>query len=149
MVRTFTVIFYFILAIVIFASIGVYVPYIFESIKNKGHSLQDLNQNVVTYFIAIFASATLDLVLKLIDKNDYKKKLSILGLLILCILVVAATAYLLYCNANGSEDKIRAFLIIGIVLSYLMWWIAHYKDEVFNPPANALGGNPAKKLSNG
>lgn len=149
MVRTFTVIFYFILAIVIFASVGVYVPYFFEAIKNKQHSLQDLNQNIVTYFIAIFASAALDLVLKFIDKNDYRKKLSILGLLILCIVVVAVTAFLLYLNANGSEKNIRGYLLLGIAMSYIMWWVAHYNDEVFNPPANALGGNPTKQLRNG
>lgn len=146
--RILTVIFYFIITIVIFASAGVVIPYIFESIRHVPHNSQDFSQNVVTYFIAIFASASLDLVLKFIDRESAQKKLLILGLLLICIIVVGLTALLLYYNANGSKDLIK-WLVIGTVVSYIMWWIAHFRDEVFNPPVNSLGGNPNKPLRNG
>lgn len=147
--RTLTVIFYFSLAIILFAATGVVIPYVFEAIKHTPHSVQDLNQNIVTYFIAIFASASLDLVLKLIDKETAYKKVAILGLLLLCILVIGATAFLLYYNANGYKDELLKYLILGVLLSYVMWWVAHYRDEVFNPPVNSLGGNTDRPLRNG
>jgi hypothetical protein len=149
LMRTTTIVVYFIIAIILFASIGVYIPYILEIITGKQHNNQDLNQNLVTYFIAIFASACLDLLLNLIDKDTRTKKLQILILILISIVVFAATATLLYYNLTGHKDKILGWLILGTLLSWLMWWIAHFKDEAFNPPTSTLGGNPNRTLNNG
>jgi hypothetical protein len=146
--RFLTVAFYFFLAIMVFASIGVFVPYIFEGMKNGTHNSLDFNQNLVTYYIAIFASASLDLILKLIDTNSADKKAKILGLVICCVVVFSTTFYILYQNVNGGQSKITVLLFIGVLIAWAMWWIAHYKDDMFNP-STTLGGDANRTLSNG
>ncbi|MCZ4245459.1 hypothetical protein [Pedobacter punctiformis] len=84
----------------------------------------------------------------MIDKESRSRKAVILALLIICILVVAGTAFLLYYNANGGQNGIKTYLSIGVILSFVMWWIAHYKDEAFNPPVSSLGGSTDKPLRN-
>jgi len=146
--RNITAIGYFTLAIVIFASVGVYVPYVFESIKHLNHNFQDLKQNIITYYIAIFASASLDLFLKIIDNNDSAKKAQVMYLIIFCFAVGVITAYLLYRNAYESQPHVFWWLITAVAISYVMWGAAHITDDIFNP-STTLGGDTDKKLSNG
>lgn len=146
--RFIIVILYFLLAIVVFASFGVSIPYIFESIKDGKHDIQGLNQNIVTYYIALFASASLDLILKIIDKDGPQKKPLILTTAMIILVVFSGTGYVLYQNSKGIYEEVPFLVIIGIITSFIIWWWAHYKDDSFSP-TSSLGGNPNKSLSNG
>ena len=130
--RALTIILYFVLAIIIFASIGVTLPYCFETLKDGHHSIQDLNQNIVTYFIAIFVSASLDYILRLIDDQASHRKPVILLICLVNVIVFIMTAYILYTNAKGNIVEISGWSIIGVLISYIMWWIANFKKIVFN-----------------
>ncbi len=147
-IRVLTVALYFFLAIIFFGSFGVTIPYLFESIKGLEHSIIDLNQNIVTYYIAIFSCACLDFILKLIDKDSPYKKAKLLFLTTFCILVFTGTAFILYLNTNGYSGKIYWWLVLGVVISYIMWVVVHFKDDAFNP-TSTLGGDPSRSLNNG
>lgn len=146
--RLITVILYFVVAIIVFASLGVTIPYVLETLKDGKHSIEGLNQNIVTYYIALFASASLDLILKFTDKNKSYKKPLILTLIVLNILVFGGTGYILYNNSKGIYKEIPFSIILGAIVSFIVWWWAHYEDDSFNP-TSSLGGNPNKSLSNG
>ena len=146
--RTATIIFYFVLAIVIFASIGVWLPYCFEVMKGSDHKQYDIVQNLVTYFIAIFVSASLDYILTVIDKQLASKKLILLGVVLVNVLIYFGTAYILFKNSSGKSVNVVGYAVLGVIISYVMWWIANFKNSNFDP-VDALGGNASQTLSNG
>jgi hypothetical protein len=146
--RNLTFILYFVLAIVLFASIGVSLPYCFETLKDGKHSIQDLNQNIVTYFIAIFVSASLDYLLKLSDDKGAHRKPVILTVCIVNALIFWMTAYILYENSKGNIKEVSGLAIFGVLASYIMWMVANYKNSTFDV-TSTLGGDANKSLSNG
>lgn len=146
--RTWTVIIYFALAIILLASIGVSLPYIIDNVNNDPNLYRNLNQNIVTYFIAILVSASLDYVLKLFDDTVSYKKLAILLVGLGNLLVLSMAAYILYSNSKGSITKVSSLAILGVILAYIMWWITNYKNSAFNINA-PLGGNAENPLTNG
>lgn len=146
--RLITVVFYFLIAIVLFASFGVSIPYVFEIFQKKAHDITSLNQNLITYYIAIFTSSSLDLLLKYTDKDISYKKPVLLGLSIINIGVIIGTGFVLYCNSLQPASGVSKWIYAGIIVSYVTWWIAHYKDENFNP-SSSLGGPINKPLKNG
>lgn len=146
--RILTISLYFVFAIIFLASIGVSLPFIFDSVNEDPDITRNLNQNIVTYFIAILVSASLDYVMKLIDKNVSYKKIAILGVCILNTVVFLTSAFILYTNSKGNTNSISFLAIMGILISYIMWWIANYHNSAFNVTA-ALGGNTETPLQNG
>ena len=116
--------------------------------SNKSHSIVDLIQNVVTYFIAIYASSCVDLILKLLDKTVSYRKLAIILIIFSVVGVLVLTIYILHWNSASNFPWLIKWLAIGVAVSWLIWWLAHYSDDAFNPNG-ALGGTTQKKLSNG
>lgn len=149
--RFFTITLYFIFAIVFLSSIGVSLPYIFDNINDNPEIIKNLNQNIITYIIAILVSASLDYVLKLIDQNVSYKKVGILTIVILNTTVLITISIVLYKNSNNQLSELSPLAIIGIGLAYIMWWIANYKNPCFDikDPNATLGGNPNRPLTNG
>jgi membrane protease YdiL (CAAX protease family) len=149
--RFFTILFYFLLAIVFMSSIGVSLPYIFDNMNNDVNIIKNLNQNIITYFIAILVAASLDIFLNLIDKNASYKKLVMLILVIINIGATVGISFVLYKNSKNELTDISYYAIAGIILSYMMWWFANYKNPNFDVTnANStLGGNPDRTLTNG
>lgn len=146
--RTWTVIIYFALAIILLASIGVSLPYIFDNVNNDPNLYRNLNQNIVTYFIAILVSASLDYVLRLFDATVTYKKLAILLVCLANFVVLGMAAYVLYNNSKGPITKISSLAILGVIFAYIMWWVTNYKNSAFNTNA-PLGGNADNPLTNG
>jgi undecaprenyl pyrophosphate phosphatase UppP len=149
--RFLTILFYFLLAIVFMSSIGVSLPYIFDNMNNDVNIIKNLNQNIITYFIAILVAASLDIFLNLIDKNASYKKLVMLILVIINIGATVGISFVLYKNSKNELTDISYYAIAGIILSYIMWWFANYKNPNFDVTnANStLGGNPDRTLTNG
>lgn len=140
-----TKILYFILAIVLLASIGVTVPVILDYINNSPDILKNLNQNLITYYIAIFVTSSLDIVIKLFDVNEKPEKKPIfLGIAIFNIILLVGSSFLIAYNKNS----ISYFVILGVILSYIIWWLCNYDNENLKAESS-LGGNPKKEPKNG
>jgi hypothetical protein len=146
--RLWTIIFYFALAIIFLGSLGVTLPYIFDNVNSDPNLYKNLNQNMVTYFIAILVSASLDYVMRLIDETVTYKKLAILVVCSANILALLMAAYILYHNSKGIAKEISGLAFLGVVLAYVMWWISNYKNSAFNI-SGPLGGDAEKPLTNG
>lgn len=146
--RILTISLYFIFAIIFLASIGVSLPFIFDYVNEDPAIIKNLNQNIVTYFIAILVSASLDYVMKLIDKNVSYKKIAILAVCITNTTIFFISAFILYTNSKGNLSSLSFLAIMGILVSYIMWWIANYHNSAFNV-ISTLGGNTNTPLQNG
>ena len=149
--RFITITLYFIFVIVFLSSIGVSLPYIFDSINKSPDIIKNLNQNIITYIVAILVSASLDFVLKLIDRKVSYRKAGILTITILNVAVLISVSIVLYKNSNNQIKEISTLTIIGIILAYVMWWIANYRNSNFdiNDATSTLGGSTDKPLTNG
>ena len=93
--RVGTIICYFLFAIVFLASLGVSLPFVFDKINDDANLTRNLNQNIVTYFVAILVSASLDYVMKLFDDKVPYKKLAILSICIANTIILLVSAYIL------------------------------------------------------
>jgi hypothetical protein len=144
--RIATIIFYFILAIVTFASIGIWLPAIFEGAMDGAYSNKGLIQNFVTYYVAILVSSSLDYILKLIDAETEGKKLFIIMVTLFNVIVLGATAFVLYFNLHTPLGVPLIYVIFGVIASFIMWWIANFKNKHFDPSV-ALGGNAEGELT--
>ncbi|MCK9403923.1 MAG: hypothetical protein M0Q26_11035 [Chitinophagaceae bacterium] len=146
--RTITIILYFFFTIIFLASIGVTLPYVFDRANADPNAIKNFNQNIVTYFIAILFSASLDYVMKLFDDQASYRKMAILFVCIGDTAVLIMTCFILYYNSKGEIKGISGLAILGIVAAYIMWWVANYKNSAFNINAT-LGGNAERPLQNG
>ncbi|WP_304066709.1 hypothetical protein [Pedobacter glucosidilyticus] len=148
-VRLFTVILYFVFAIVFLAAIGVILPFIFDEVNSNNDKIKNLNQNLITYFIAILVTSSLDYIMKIIDKEVSYKKLAILITCIFNTTILILASYAIYQNNNNKYCKdIPWQIYIGIASAYLVWWTANFNSSTFNI-TSTLGGNPNKPLANG
>ena len=147
--NTLTKILYFLFAIVILASIGVSLPYCFDSANNDINLYKNLNQNLVTYYVAILVSASLDFIIKLFDDDVSYKKPAFLGICIVNTIFLALTGKLLYENTNSQLTSISYIAMSGVVISYIMWWFANIKNPSLNAYSATGGMDANKPLSNG
>ena len=149
--RFITITLYFLFAIVFLSSIGVSLPYIFDSINKNPDIIKNLNQNLITYIIAILVSASLDYVLQLIDKQVPYKKVGILVIIIVNTLALITVSIVLYKNSNNLLSEFSSLALIGVFVAYIMWWIANYKNSNFDimNVDSPLGGDTDKPLANG
>lgn len=143
-----TIIFYFFLAIIIFAAIGVIAPFIIDLNRNNTDTVLNLNKNIITYFIAILVTSSFDIILSLADKNVSYKKPAILGISFLNLIIISISVYLFL-----NEDKINVFswcILFFTIIAWTFWWIANYHNPNFDVNVDAaLGGNPNTRLRNG
>lgn len=141
--NTVTKILYFIVAIVLFSSIGVTIPLIIDCMRNDSEVLENLNQNLITYYVAIFVTCCLDIVIKLFNDDKPNAKPIFLALTILNVLVLVGSGFLIGYN----ENKVSIFVVFGVILSYIIWWIGNYNNPDLNAN-NATGGSTQKELKN-
>jgi hypothetical protein len=148
--RTFTIILYFLFAIGFLSAIGVIVPYLIDSTNNDANAINNLNQNLITYGIAILVSASLDYILQLIDKSVSYKKAVMLLVIIGNVGILIIYSFILIQLNKTPNNEISKFIVFGIFIAYVMWWIANYKNANFDIINTAtLGGDPNKPLTNG
>jgi energy-converting hydrogenase Eha subunit A len=145
--RTFNVSLYFTITIIVFASTGVWLPYLFEILRKVGHSTVDLNQNIVTYYVAIYMSAILDYILKLLDSSRPNRKPAVLSLVLFTLIVLGTTAWVLYDNTKDHVTNVSILAILGIIVSYIAWWFTNFNNASFDL-TSPLGGDPNNPLKN-
>lgn len=140
---------YFIFVIILLAGIGVIIPLIFDIANDEKNIYKNLNQNLVTYFIAIAITSSLDYVLKIIDDNVKYRKLAILIAGFLNFLILGMAGYVIYQNIIGTYSTFIPWQIyVGIIFSSVTWWMVNHNNSNFNP-TSSLGGDTTKTLSNG
>jgi len=109
--------------------------------------MKDLNQNLITYYLALFAAAWLDLVLIILEKDSIDKKASIIWLLLLILGFSIASGFFLKNNLHELKGTSSTWVIVFTIFSWLFWYGVHYKDPALKP-TSSLGGNTSNPVTN-
>ena len=134
---------YFVLAIIVFSSLGVVLPLAFDYFKNDSLTSMSLNvipNNLITYGLAIFFVASIDRIIQFIDDKNYKhKKIEVL-IIVLIVLIEITLLYFTFQKLHHSDLTCAGILALCLcLLGYVMWWIANRKDTKTDP-LSAIGG---------
>ncbi|MCP1297952.1 hypothetical protein NK356_02030 [Chryseobacterium sp. S0630] len=144
-----TILLYFIFAIMFLAAIGVLIPLTLDIMYNDQNLVKNLNQNLITYFIAIAVTSSLDYIMKIIDNQVTYRKPVILITCILNTIVLFMACQVMYYNVKGKYlQNIPWQIFVGIIFSFTAWWLVNYNNSNFDP-TSSLGGDTSKPLSNG
>lgn len=131
------------------AAIGVLIPLTLDIMYNDQNLVKNLNQNLITYFIAIAVTSSLDYIMKIIDNQVTYRKPVILITFILNTIVLFMACQVMYYNVKGKYlQNIPWQIFVGIVFSFTAWWLVNYNNSNFDP-TSSLGGDTSKPLSNG
>jgi len=141
---------YFFLAIVVIGSIGIWLPVIVELLdKSKNFNLSNMVHNMITYFITILVSGSITYFFRKLKEAKIKGIASIfLDLVALIIFSLGLVIAGILLNVNDCNDLALIIGVLGILLSYRIWWIANPEDMNL-PKEGPLGGDPHKDLRNG
>ena len=135
---------YFIVAVVIINSVGLWLPYVLDWFNRGAFSATNreaLPSSLVTYFGGIAAVAMFDRMRAVFKMEQHLSKT--LEFSIWVIVVLSFFGLILYVLKQAKECQTGAALdlaSVGVVLSYAIWWIANYKS-LASSPLSALGGD--------
>lgn len=134
---------YFLIAIVIIGSIGIWLPQLFYYVKSKEIDIPHLYQNLTTYYSAILAVGLTDILIHLVRNKDVTHKTT--RVLLLVLFGLLAFTYFGYICYSVWIEKKNLFLVslIGLFMSYVIWWISMSNAELFKTASvdAALGGD--------
>lgn len=141
---------YFIIAIVIMGSIGIWLPIGLEALINKTFTFTNVPQNVTTYFVSLLFAGCIDYFLGKIKELNIKGLANtFLNLLFIGLIGIVIVVGAIILNVY-KFDKLSLFLgIIGVFISYKIWWIANDNNPNFIENDAPLGGDTKKQLVNG
>jgi hypothetical protein len=142
---------YFLLAVVIIGSIGIWLPILIECLFLKKITISSIPQNIITYFITILFAGSIDYFFSQLKKLKVDGLASIfldlIGLLLLSLAIVLIGVFLSVYN-HSYWSLIVGF--IGVVIAYRIWWLANVDNPNFYPkPVSSLGSDPSTPLANG
>lgn len=142
---------YFLLAVVIVGSIGIWLPILIECIFLKKITITSIPQNVITYFITILFAGSIDYFFSQLKKLKVDGLASIfldlIGLLLLSLAIVLTGVFLSVYNHSFWSLFVG---FVGVIIAYRIWWLANVDNPNFYPkPVSSLGNDPSKPLANG
>ena len=135
---------YFIVAVVIINSVGLWLPYVLDWFNRGAFSATNreaLPSNIVTYFGGIAAVGMFDRMRAVFKMERHPSKT--LEFSVWVIIVLSFLGLILYILKQAKEPKDGNALeiaAVSIILSYVVWWIANYKPLASNP-LSPLGGD--------
>ena len=145
-----TFVMYFVGIIVVVGGFGLLEPivscWVFGTLKPDAFP-QALERATYTYFIAIAATAAVDLVL------SYRQRKSLLMFFVLCSLTVLLCAFLAASLGNPGVAKYPS--ILGYVLALFLWWVGNAENanllDTPVEPTDSIGAdaetNPSGNLT--
>ena len=143
---------YFLLAVVIMGSIGVWLPILLTLYSGNIIDATNVIQNIITYFVTIIFAGCIDYFFsKLKTLNKDRLAESFLNIVIIILVCFGITITGVSLNISGKTNMALLLAIIGVISSYIMWWLANRSNSHFvskNPTA-PTGGSTEKKLING
>ena len=123
---------YFWIVVVLIGSIGIWWSLLLELVDKETIDWHTVTPNLITYFSAIIFTGNIDYFMSLIKKKKDNDLLSgfldFVGFVIISIVWVAFTTFL-----HLKKNDVLAYImsIIGIVASWIIWWIANKDNSNF------------------
>lgn len=137
---------YFIVVIVIVGGMGFWpIAYKIFIDGDSTITIAELAKSMSTYFIAIIASSSADLILT--NKPD-QVQAKVLRMPAIAMLVIGAILLVLIQIELNNDTMTLAY--VGLTLALVFWWIANSIDPIFaddsTPPSSTLGSSPNSGL---
>lgn len=141
---------YFIIAVIIIGSTGVWLPIGLELIINKKAILHNIPQNLTTYFISLLFAGSIDFLLGKIRKIGIDGFASLfLNILFLFFVGAILVGGAILTNIYKYDTVSLVIGFIGVLISYRIWWLANTDNPNFSTDTTILGGEPENKLADG
>ncbi|MEZ4910629.1 MAG: hypothetical protein R2774_07175 [Saprospiraceae bacterium] len=143
---------YFFYAIVLMGSAGVWIPILIELIVNQNVDFHSVPPNIVTYFVSLIFAGSVDYFIKKLKNIEFKGiEHHFFNFIGISLLSLALTLLSIYLSIKKVDIWAMLFGIVGVIISYRVWWISNMNDEENNKKyIDIMGGDPNnKKLPNG
>ncbi|SKA13762.1 hypothetical protein SAMN04488128_1021031 [Chitinophaga eiseniae] len=141
---------YFFIAVIIMGSIGIWLPIILEAIIEKKVTFHNVPPNVTTYFVSLLFAGCIDLILGKINKLNINGLVNvILNILFILLLGLGIVVGAILLNIYKYDFWALLLGIVGLLISYRIWWIANDGNPNFSNTAAPLGGDVNRPLANG
>jgi hypothetical protein len=135
---------YFIIAILLVGTIGVWLPVLINLANGDVVNEFDIYQNTATYFITILVAGCLELILNIIEKLEdsaYNTKGYVLLLILLILISIALIVTISFAISFENKAWSKVPAIFGVLFAWVIWWISNYDNDTIKA-TNALGGEP-------
>ena len=141
---------YFILAILLVGSMGVWVPALHDYDEHNTMIWHSIPLNLGTYYIAMLFGGSIEHFLSKYRRIDLDG-VGPLFLNILWVLVLSVGSFLFLNRCYNKGDDFTALFIgiVGTVGAWIMWWTANEDNPNFASRNAETGGNPNRPLSTG
>ena len=127
-------------------SIGVWWPAILEAIDKGCVDPHSLPPNLTTYFVAILFTGSVDFFFGMIRQdNTQGLENYFLNVVLIILITFAAVTVETFLHLRKQDGWACLVAVIGIILSWIMWWAANKNNvnliEKPNPSNAAPNGN--------
>lgn len=141
---------YFWVSVCFVGSIGIWLPMIIEKIGTGSVKFHSIPPNMATYYIAILFGGSIDYFLGKIKQGKTDGLIStFLNTLVIVIISFFSIIGIAYLNIKNEDTWAFIIALVGILVSWNMWWEANENNSNFDDVNNELGGNPLKPLHSG
>jgi hypothetical protein len=141
---------YFLIAIVFAGSSGIWLPLIIEGLVKGTCTYHSIPQNVITYFVSLVFAGCIDLFLSKLKEISIDGLLNhFLNILMLLVLSIGLILSAVILNVKYQDNWAMLIGVIGILISYYIWWKSNTENPNFSTGNGTLGGNPKKEIKNG
>ena len=146
---------YFIVAVIILGSSGIWYTIILDALVNKQFCFTKIPSNITTYFISLLFAGCIDYFLDKINTLKVNGLLDSSGNLaneflntvyyVLGGVGLVTGAILL--DVFGLPILSLIVGVLGVLLAYKVWWLANINNQNFTSANASLGGDTNKPLS--
>jgi hypothetical protein len=141
---------YFLIAVIIIGSIGIWLPVALEALIEKKVTFHNVPSNVITYFVSLLFAGCIDYFLGKIRQLNIDGLISVfLNLIFIALLGIGLVVVAIILNIFKFDGWSLFLGIIGILISYRIWWIANDNNPNFMVDNAELGGNAYRNLADG
>lgn len=129
---------YFVFAILIFGSVGIWLPFII----GQEFKLNNLPINLTTYFVSILFAGGFDLILQYIDNDkDSKTKSKVLDIVVILCLSSVLIYYIIKLGLEGNLLLSIPLAFVGTLISFKIWFNSNKDKPTFNEILREEGKN--------
>ncbi|GAB3222475.1 hypothetical protein [Spirosoma arcticum] len=130
---------YFSVIIVIVGLAGVFTTLEIE-LRNCLVNHGNITLSIATYFIALLASSSADLILSSDDPAKSESQMKILRLVGICSVLLGVGLFWL---TNVFKDELGYIpAMFGLILALSTWWLANAENPNLTKPVDPSGANP-------
>jgi hypothetical protein len=133
---------YFVFAIIVVGTIGIWLPFILAIPLDKDVPVSAIPINLTTFYISIYFAGCVEYMLKILDDlevhNIKSKVLNIIGLILLSLALTLTTIWL-YVEKEIFISTVLA--TIGAIIALRLWWINNTNNPTFNERVRSEGNS--------